>query len=132
MNRFLSCLQHSRPCCIGYTNSSRRLEFVYPIQHGRSLHTTLLHTTLHKSIQHLRHYTIIYKAIRHYATLYNVIQDYITTYKGYTTLYDTIIYMTLYNVIQNYTTIYKVIRHYTTLYNVIQDYQNYDTIQECT
>ena len=29
------CLQHERPCCIGYTNSSRRREFVYPIQHGR-------------------------------------------------------------------------------------------------
>ena len=29
-------LQHERPCCIGYTNSSRRREFVYPIQHGRS------------------------------------------------------------------------------------------------
>ena len=28
-------LQHERPCCIGYTNSSRRREFVYPIQHGR-------------------------------------------------------------------------------------------------
>jgi hypothetical protein len=28
-------LQHERPCCIGYTNSSRRQEFVYPIQHGR-------------------------------------------------------------------------------------------------
>jgi hypothetical protein len=36
MGRFLSCLQHSRPCCIGYTNSRLRLEFVYPIQHGRS------------------------------------------------------------------------------------------------
>jgi hypothetical protein len=36
MSRFLSCLQHSRPCCIGYTNSRLRLEFVYPIQHGRS------------------------------------------------------------------------------------------------
>jgi hypothetical protein len=32
-------LQHERPCCIGYTNSSRRLEFVYPIQlHGRDLY----------------------------------------------------------------------------------------------
>ena len=29
------CLQHERQCCIGYTNSSRRREFVYPIQHGR-------------------------------------------------------------------------------------------------
>ena len=28
-------LQHERPCCIGYTNSSRRREFVYLIQHGR-------------------------------------------------------------------------------------------------
>ena len=28
-------LQHERTCCIGYTNSSRRREFVYPIQHGR-------------------------------------------------------------------------------------------------
>ena len=28
-------LQHERPCCIGYTNSRRRREFVYPIQHGR-------------------------------------------------------------------------------------------------
>jgi hypothetical protein len=28
-------LQHERPCCMGYTNSSRRREFVYPIQHGR-------------------------------------------------------------------------------------------------
>jgi hypothetical protein len=28
-------LQHERPCCIGYTNSNRRREFVYPIQHGR-------------------------------------------------------------------------------------------------
>ena len=28
-------LQHERPCCIGYTNSSRRREFAYPIQHGR-------------------------------------------------------------------------------------------------
>jgi hypothetical protein len=27
-------LQHERPCCIGYTISSRRREFVYPIQHG--------------------------------------------------------------------------------------------------
>jgi hypothetical protein len=36
MSGFLSCLQHSRPCCIGYTNSRLRLEFVYPIQHGRS------------------------------------------------------------------------------------------------
>jgi hypothetical protein len=36
MSRFLRCLQHSRPCCIGYTNSRLRLEFVYPIQHGRS------------------------------------------------------------------------------------------------
>jgi hypothetical protein len=36
MSRFLSRLQHSRPCCIGYTNSRLRLEFVYPIQHGRS------------------------------------------------------------------------------------------------
>ena len=36
MGRFLSCLQHSRPCCIGYTNCRLRLEFVYPIQHGRS------------------------------------------------------------------------------------------------
>ena len=34
MSRFLSHLQHSRPCCIGYTNSRLRLEFVYPIQHG--------------------------------------------------------------------------------------------------
>ena len=30
-------LQHERPCCIGYTNSSRRREFVYLIQHGREL-----------------------------------------------------------------------------------------------
>jgi hypothetical protein len=29
-------LQHERPCCIGYTNSSRRREFVYPIQHVRA------------------------------------------------------------------------------------------------
>ena len=36
MSRFLSSLQHSRPCCIGYTNSRLRFEFVYPIQHGRS------------------------------------------------------------------------------------------------
>jgi hypothetical protein len=36
MSRFLSHLQHSRPCCIGYTNTRLRLEFVYPIQHGRS------------------------------------------------------------------------------------------------
>ncbi len=28
-------LQHERPCCIGYTSSSRRRELVYPIQHGR-------------------------------------------------------------------------------------------------
>ncbi len=28
-------LQHERPCCIRYTNSSRRREFVYLIQHGR-------------------------------------------------------------------------------------------------
>jgi hypothetical protein len=28
-------LQHERPFCIVYTNSSRRREFVYPIQHGR-------------------------------------------------------------------------------------------------
>ena len=28
-------LQHERPCCIGYTNSSRRREFVHHIQHGR-------------------------------------------------------------------------------------------------
>jgi hypothetical protein len=27
MSRFLSHLQHSRPCCIGYTNSRLRLEF---------------------------------------------------------------------------------------------------------
>ena len=27
---------HSRPCCIRYTNSRLRLEFVYLIQHGRS------------------------------------------------------------------------------------------------
>jgi hypothetical protein len=32
---FMYYLQHERPCCIGYTNSSRRREFVYPIQHGR-------------------------------------------------------------------------------------------------
>jgi hypothetical protein len=36
MSRFLSHLQHSRPCCIGYTNSRLRLEVVYPIPHGRS------------------------------------------------------------------------------------------------
>jgi hypothetical protein len=36
MSRFLSHLQHSRPCCIGYTNSRLLLEFVYPIQHGHS------------------------------------------------------------------------------------------------
>ena len=29
-------LQHSRPCCIGYTISRLLLELVYPIQHGRS------------------------------------------------------------------------------------------------
>ena len=28
-------LQHERPCCIGRYNSSRRREFVCPIQHGR-------------------------------------------------------------------------------------------------
>ena len=33
---FTSHLQHSRPCCIRYTNSRLRLEFVYLIQHGRS------------------------------------------------------------------------------------------------
>ena len=33
---YLYYLQHERPCCIGYTNSSRRREFVYPIQHGHS------------------------------------------------------------------------------------------------
>ena len=34
MSRFLSCLQHSRPCsCIGYTNSRLRLEFVYTAAH---------------------------------------------------------------------------------------------------
>jgi hypothetical protein len=32
---YMYYLQHGRPCCIGYTNSSRRREFVYPIQHGR-------------------------------------------------------------------------------------------------
>jgi hypothetical protein len=78
-----------------------------------------------KSIQHLRHYTIIYKAIWHYTTLYNVIQDYITTYKGYTTLYNTI-----YNVTQNYTTIYKVIRHYTTLYKTIKITTLYKSVHD--
>ena len=28
-------LQHERPCCIGYTSSSRSRDIVYPIQHGR-------------------------------------------------------------------------------------------------
>jgi hypothetical protein len=43
VNDYLSCwyvayyLQHERPCYIGYTNSSRRREFVYPIQHGREI-----------------------------------------------------------------------------------------------
>ena len=32
---YMYYLQHERPCCIGYTNSSRRRELVYPIQHGR-------------------------------------------------------------------------------------------------
>ncbi len=36
LESFTSHLQHSRPCCIGYTNSRLRLEFVYLIQHGRS------------------------------------------------------------------------------------------------
>ena len=34
--RITCYLQHSRPCCIGYTTSRLRLELVYPIQHGRS------------------------------------------------------------------------------------------------
>jgi hypothetical protein len=46
MRRFLSCLQHSRPCCIGYTNSRLRLEFVYPIQHGRSCCKHYIYTWL--------------------------------------------------------------------------------------
>ena len=36
LESFTSHLQHSRPCCIRYTNSRLRLEFVYLIQHGRS------------------------------------------------------------------------------------------------
>ena len=36
LESFTSNLQHSRPCCIRYTNSRLRLEFVYLIQHGRS------------------------------------------------------------------------------------------------
>ena len=35
MQHYTYYLQHERPCCIGYTNSSRRREFVYPIQDGR-------------------------------------------------------------------------------------------------
>ena len=36
LESFTSHLQHERPCCIRYTNSRLRLEFVYLIQHGRS------------------------------------------------------------------------------------------------
>jgi hypothetical protein len=30
------CSHHERSCCIGYTKSSRRQEFIYPIQHNDS------------------------------------------------------------------------------------------------
>ena len=36
LESFTSNLQHERPCCIRYTNSRLRLQFVYLIQHGRS------------------------------------------------------------------------------------------------
>ncbi len=47
LESFTSHLQHSRPCCIRYTNSRLRLEFVYLIQHGRSYCKYYIITKLH-------------------------------------------------------------------------------------
>jgi hypothetical protein len=47
-------LQHERPCCIGYTNSSRRREFVYPIQHGREKIKVKVYVNQHESVSHIQ------------------------------------------------------------------------------
>ena len=44
MSRFLSCLQHSRPCCIGYTNSRLRLEFVTLLNSVQQFYATVCNT----------------------------------------------------------------------------------------
>ena len=61
LESFTSHLQHSRPCCIRYTNSRLRLEFVYLIQHGRSCCKYYIYNNEHKKLMlYLPKYKINY------------------------------------------------------------------------
>ncbi len=61
LESFTSHLQHSRPCCIRYTNSRLRLEFVYLIQHGRSCCKYYI-----QNLQNMR--GCIFRILQHFAT----------------------------------------------------------------
>ena len=78
MSRFLSCLQHSRPCCIGYTNSRLRLEFVYPIQHGRSCckHYVQYSTVQYSTVQYstVQYSTVQYSTVQYSTVQYSTVQ----------------------------------------------------------